>query len=222
MKKDFINKLISILLGFSVLLLIITFSIGLPIYIRPFYYLHINALDLPNKTGYSYETIKEAYDTVLDFLTLNKDFSTGKLLYSTSGKNHFVDCKFLFDLNFYVLLISSIIVISIILLKHFKKIEIKKLFGFSPVFYASIFINIIIIAIVTIASTDFDKAFTVFHNIFFHGKDNWIFNSKTDQIINILPQDFFMNCAILIASSIIIITFSNIIVEIIKRKKQLN
>ena len=31
-------------------------------------------------------------------------------------------------------------------------------------------------------------------------KDNWIFDPRYDQIINILPQQFFINCAIVIAS----------------------
>ena len=43
MKKD--NKLISLIFGIALAVLIITFSIGLPIYVRPFYYAHIDALD---------------------------------------------------------------------------------------------------------------------------------------------------------------------------------
>ena len=40
------NKLLTALLGFFVAILIITFSIGLPIYFRPFYYMQIDALDI--------------------------------------------------------------------------------------------------------------------------------------------------------------------------------
>ena len=48
------------------------------------------------------------------------------------------------------------------------------------------------------AALDFDRAFVVFHSVFFPGKDNWIFDWRTDPIILLLPQDFFRNCAILI------------------------
>ena len=56
-----------------------------------------------------------------------------------------------------------------------------------------------------LAALDFNKAFEIFHKIFFPGKDNWMFSWYEDEIIRILPQDFFMNCAILILCSIILL-----------------
>ena len=55
-----------------------------------------------------------------------------------------------------------------------------------------------------LAALDFDRAFTVFHTIFFPGKTNWLFDPDTDQIINILPETFFMDCAILILAVLVI------------------
>ena len=49
-----------------------------------------------------------------------------------------------------------------------------------------------------LAATDFNRAFVIFHSIFFPGKTNWIFDWRTDPIILLLPEDFFRNCAILI------------------------
>ena len=49
-----------------------------------------------------------------------------------------------------------------------------------------------------LAALDFDRAFVVFHAIFFPGKDNWIFDPATDQIILVMPEVFFRNCALLI------------------------
>ena len=116
MTKKILNHSLTVLLIVSILVLILTISIGLPIYFRPFYYLHINALELPINTGYSYDTIKEAYDAVLDFLVYGTQFSTGALKYSEEGKNHFIDCKFLFDLNLYGLIISLITTTTILIL----------------------------------------------------------------------------------------------------------
>ncbi|MBQ2432227.1 MAG: DUF1461 domain-containing protein, partial [Peptococcaceae bacterium] len=68
---------------------------------------------------------------------------------------------------------------------------------------------------------DFYAAFVTFHSIFFPGKENWILNYRTDPIINVMPQDFFMHCAILIGA-IIVMTSLVIIIwqvkEYIKRK----
>ncbi|MBQ1385985.1 MAG: DUF1461 domain-containing protein, partial [Erysipelotrichales bacterium] len=42
--------------------------------------------------------------------------------------------------------------------------------------------------------------FVVFHTIFFPGKTNWIFDWNDDQIIRILPEEFFRNAGILIVA----------------------
>ena len=63
------NKILTAVLGIFIALFIITFSIGLPIYFRPFYYMQIESLGIPEMCGESYETIKDAYDEVLDYLT---------------------------------------------------------------------------------------------------------------------------------------------------------
>ena len=75
--------------------------------------------------------------------------------------------------------------------------------------------------IILIASfiVDFDKVFDIFHNIFFLGKENWLLNPKTDEIIRILPQKYFMDCAILVILLIFIITITLIIREIYISKK---
>jgi uncharacterized membrane protein len=108
--RDIMKKFFSILLSFilviSLAVLTITISIGLPIYIRDFYFAFVKITDLPTISGYSFEVIETAFNELMDFLILNKEFSTGALKFSEEGKNHFIDVKFLFDLNFYGLIIS--------------------------------------------------------------------------------------------------------------------
>ena len=59
---------------------------------------------------------------------------------------------------------------------------------------------VVTLLIALLAALDFDGAFTVFHSIFFPGKDNWLFDPVTDPVILILPEAFFRNCAIAIVS----------------------
>ena len=49
------SRILTILYIVAIALLIITFSIGLPIYVRPFYYAHIAPLDLVEDTGRTVE-----------------------------------------------------------------------------------------------------------------------------------------------------------------------
>ena len=62
----------------------------------------------------------------------------------------------------------------------------------------------LLLTVAALAALDFDRAFVVFHSIFFPGKDNWIFDWQTDPIILFLPQDFFRNCALLILALLLV------------------
>lgn len=218
-KKTIIDIICTVVMFISIVLLILTFSISLPIYFRPFYYIQINLLDIPNTSGYSYEVIKAAFDEVMDFLCFNKEFGTGELLYSESGKDHFIDCKVLFDLNAYVFIFSFITTLIIFILQKKSIINLRKPFGFNISFYSSCTTILLPLIVGALATSDFDAAFTIFHKIFFPGKDNWYFNPYLDEIINILPQEFFANAALLIGISLLSITVSIIVVEVINRRK---
>ncbi len=200
------NKLLTGLLGFFIAILIITFSIGLPIYFRPFYYLQIDLLDIEEYSGADRETIIEAFDEVMDYLTIpGKEFGTGEFPHSEEGKSHFVDCKVLFDLNITAFIISLVGAVTLLVLKKLGIFELWRPFGMNITFSSGAYTLGGFALIGGLVAINFDKAFTIFHKIFFPGKDNWLFNPYTDGIIMILPQDFFMNCAILIFSSIILL-----------------
>lgn len=215
------NKLLTGLLGFFIAILIITFSIGLPIYFRPFYYIQIETLGIEEYSGADYETIKEAYDELLDYLTVpGSEFSTGDFAYSEEGKSHFVDCKGLFDLNAYAFIISLIGFTVLMILKRVGVFELWRPFGMNIAFSSGVYTLGSFALIGGIAALDFDTAFTIFHKIFFPGKSNWLFDWYEDAIIRILPQDFFMNCAILILVSIILICLGCICSGLIEKYKE--
>ena len=213
------NRLLTTIFILFSILLIISFSIALPIYIRPFYYAHIDAYNLEETTGKSKAQIKEAYNEVLDYLTLpGKEFGTGGFEYSEDGKNHFADCKKLFNLNFSVFIISLSVIVALCFLNK------KNYFSFSRPFgkHLSLTVGTVTILFIMLiggaCAIDFDTAFFVFHKIFFYGKYNWLFDPQTDPIINALPQEFFFNCGILIISSIIIISIILICFVFFKKK----
>jgi integral membrane protein (TIGR01906 family) len=109
--------------------------------------------------------------------------------------------------------------LTLIILNKCKVISLVKPFGMSVAFISSISIFVVAFILGILVSIDFDTAFTIFHHLFFPGKDNWQFNPYKDQIILALPSQFFMNCALLIGASIVIISLTIIIVQLIKRKK---
>lgn len=212
------DKLLTVLYGVAVFFFIITFSIALPIYCRFFYYMQIEPLHLTEKTGYDAATIKQAYDEVLDYLTLpGAEFGTGVFKHSDEGAAHFADCKVLFDLNAAVLLCSFVIMVLLLILHKKRALSLVRPLGMNANFFSAGAAITIFIIIGILVATDFDTAFEVFHTLFFPGKDNWQFSSLKDPIIRILPEDFFMSCAILIIAALVCISLGIITVQLAKR-----
>lgn len=213
--KDFA---ICLCFSFLVFLFIISFSIALPIYLRPIYYIYANSANLAEKNGLEYREVKEAYDAVLDYLTLpEKEFSTGVLKYSEDGKSHFEDCKKLFSLNTSILIISAAAITVILLFSRKKKIICRLLYR--SILYSGTATAIFPLLIGAVCAVSFDYAFTVFHKLFFPGKSNWIFNPQTDEIIRLLPQEFFALCAVIIGTSILVLSLCAVYAGL-KKKEQ--
>lgn len=213
------NRLFTIIFSVFVCLFTITFSIALPICIRPFYYAHIKAYNLEEATGKTEAEIKEAYNDVLDYLTKpQKEFKTGTFKYSQEGKSHFKDCKTLFFLNFTVLLISILGIMVLLLLKCKGVIKFTRPFGKHITLINGLVTIILFFLVGFLVALNFEKAFVIFHKVFFGGKANWVFNPLKDEIIQALPQEFFLNCAILIFASIIFISLILIFFGLFSKK----
>ena len=196
------KQLLSVLCAVCVFLFLLSASIGLPIYVRPFYYAHIDGYDLEARSGFSEAEIRQAYDEVLDYLTRpGKQFGTGVMACSHEAEHHFADCRVLFDLNAVVLIGSGAVLLLLLLMR--KKWGPYRLGKHSAPWWAAVFALVAPIVIGALAAIDFDRAFVIFHSIFFPGKTNWIFDWNADQIIRVLPQEFFRNCAILIGAGLV-------------------
>lgn len=220
MQRTVKDKALSCGFAISLFIFIITFSIGLPIYFRPFYYWHIKPLGLEFASGFSVSQIKEAYNAVLNYLTLpGFEFSCGDMKYSADGAAHFADCKALFGLNAWVLIISAVVIAVLLVLRKKGKINGFYIGKAPATLCASGTAAGLVIALAAAMAVDFNSVFKAFHGVFFAGKDNWLFDSEKDQIINVLPKEFFANCAILICCSIVIFMLSFLAAYIIKRKR---
>lgn len=197
--KNLSSKLLSILVSIITAVFILSFSIAAPILVRPFYYIQIDMRGLEEKTGFTHEQIKNAYDEMLDYcLGISSEFGTGDLRWSEDGRAHFTDVRSLFILDMAVLVVSFILLAAYMICSHVHFINCYSFKGRSPYFYggAGLLSSFIVIAI--LCMIDFNQAFVVFHKIFFPGKDNWLFYPSKDEIIKILPESFFASCASLI------------------------
>lgn len=212
------SRFFSVVIALCAALLILAGSIAAPILLRPFYYRQIDALGIPERTGYSRETIREAYDEMLDFCVLGTPFGTGSLKWSESGRSHFADVAVLFRLDFAVGGAALAGLLICLALSRRRGLRPRRLLGRGPGFWAGALLAACFLVTAALAAADFDRAFVVFHAIFFPGKENWLFDPMTDEIINILPQTFFMNCAILIVAVLLVCCALLILADLLSRR----
>ena len=205
--------------GLSFVLLALTFSIAIPILWRDFYFFHIDLLNIVEATGVSRSDLIYSFNELMDSLVFYKEFGEGVFEYSVSGMNHFLDCRILFTLDLVTLPISFVVFLVYFILIKTKKIIVYRPAGMSILFYASFVPILLLGALAIYALIDVNSAYTFFHAVLFPGKDNWVFNPRTDPIINALPEQFFLDCGILIFSVLLLVLLVVIIYNIVKKVK---
>ena len=201
-KKDWFYALI-------ISLFIISAAVVCTVFFKPLYYFDIDLLNIDTYVGMSKDIIKHNYNILIDYQSIfyRGDLLLPDFIMSETGRIHFVEVKRIFEaiqILFMITGISSLL----ILLKNKKEIIYLKLSSFLTIAIPTV--------IGLLASIDFDAAFVIFHKIFFRN-DYWIFDYRTDPIIMILPQDFFMHCFIMI---VVLIMLGSLMTYIIYKRKE--
>ena len=180
----------------AVLMLLAATALGLGfIHLTGFpYAADLDALDIPAASGVSREEARANYDAVMKFLSPFSDdaFSLPTFAWSTDGAAHFEDCKVIFN---GVYLAGGLAALMLVLIGLFGGYRDRRTLRVSGT--ATLAIPLLLFAAVAI---DFDGAFVLFHTVFFPGATNWIFDAAVDPIITILPAEFFLHCALVIAA----------------------
>ena len=185
-------KFTDLLAGIIFTLLFISAAVVITINFRPLYYWDINYLNIEAASGLEKNTIIQNYDALIDYCS---PFFQGELKFPTlkaslNGLQHFEEVKNIFTIFYITGAITLLIGIIIIIYK-----SRRKNYSFLPV---SAVTAIILPSLLGICMAfDFDRAFLTFHKLFFRNS-YWIFDPDTDPIILILPDSFFLHCAILI------------------------
>ena len=192
------SKPLSVILSVLIALVVLTGSVAVPLLCRSFYYAHIGPMELEDY-GLPRGEIERAYNEMMDFcLGKREDFAAGALAFSQSGADHFADVRGLFLLDLRALKAAAALLLGAFVLCKVNHVRPHRFLDRGPGFWAAAGLGAAFLTVGGLAALNFDRAFVVFHSIFFPGKDNWMFDWQSDPIILFLPQDFFRNCAILI------------------------
>ena len=202
-------------------LFILSASIAVPILSKGFYKQEVKRLNLVEETEYSEKTILTAYSEMLDYCNgFREEFSVGELGFSKEGASHFADCRKLFILDRVVLEVTAVIGILWAILRRFVRVRPAYWKGHSPLFYGAIFLLATFLLIGGLAALNFDKFFVIFHAVLFPGKTNWLFDPWVDEVINILPETFFMHAGFFIVILILVLASAFILGDLVFAKKR--
>jgi integral membrane protein (TIGR01906 family) len=185
-------KFTDLLIGIVFTLLFISIAVVITINFRPLYYLDINLLHIEQTSGLTKDVLRENYDALIQY---SSPFFSGDLVFPTlpsseKGLIHFAEVKNIF-ISFYILGGITLILGIIIIIRKAKKNDIKYLL------VSSITAVVLPTILALLLSIDFDRTFVLFHKLFFNN-DYWLFDPTKDPVITILPDTFFMHCAIMI------------------------
>ena len=174
---------------------------GQVLLVRDFYTAQIGPLGICEASGLTRRQAAEAYGDVMDYcMGRRPDFSAGVLPFSAEGASHFADVRGLFLLAVWVFVAAAGLLLTGAVVCRLRRQRLPRLGGRTPGFWAACGLGGLFLLIALLAALNFDRAFTVFHSIFFPGKDNWLFDPVADPVILILPEAFFRNCAIAIVT----------------------
>lgn len=191
-------KIRHILTAVSMALCLISLAVMLTLNFKPLYYMDMKLMNLSEKTGYAEDEIKESYDTLIAY---NSVFYDGELEFPTlpmseNGKIHFEEVKQVF-VFFEAILFPITLILSAVLIWTLRKEE--------PVYlkWASYIMIGIPVVLGLLIAINWERVFVLFHEIVFNN-DYWLFDPDTDPIINLLPDAFFMHCAIMILALVVL------------------
>ena len=178
---------------------------GQVLLVRGFYTVQIGPLGICEASGLTRRQAAEAYGDVMDYcMGRRPDFAAGVLPFSQEGASHFADVRVLFLLDIRLLAVSLAALLALYLLRRRKGMALCRFGGRGPGFWAACGLGGLFVIVGGLAALDFDRAFAVFHTIFFPGKDNWLFDPMTDPVILILPEEYFRSCALLILAGLLL------------------
>ena len=197
--KKWYDTVFALLLALAMFLLFVSSSVFLTLAFRPLYYLDIKLLNIAETSGFEKEEIKANYDALIDY---NLPLSDGELVFpsdnmmSETAQIHFEEVKDIFDLFKVMALVLLPVCIAGIYYFYIKKRT-------DYLLYTGIVTVTLPVVVGSLIALNWQKVFILFHEIAFDN-DYWIFDPYEDLVITILPDAFFMHCAIMIISLVLL------------------
>lgn len=204
---NYLHRLSGIAAAFCLMIILFITSVEAVVYWTPGYfekeYTKYNVLDsLPAMTM---DDLLYVTDEMMDFLRGDREDlhvvttmgDQEREFFNEREIAHMADVQVLFLKAMSIRRVCLVLTAALLILMAVTKARMKKVLPSSMCIGTGLFFGLIT-ALALIISTDFTKYFVMFHHIFF-SNDLWILDPRTDMLINIVPEGFFMDTAARIA-----------------------
>ncbi|MCT4688159.1 TIGR01906 family membrane protein [Vallitalea sp.] len=221
----YLNIVGSIIIGVLLFFILLFTSVEVVAYNINHYQCQYERHDILEQTNMSLDELTKVTINMIAYLKDSRESLDMKAVingreqevFGEREKSHMVDVKKIFVIGTYIRNISLIIFVIAI---SYMAITNKKMLTitFSMVKYVFAVIIMLILILSGLLLIDFNKYFTIFHEIFF-SNDLWLLDPKTDILINIVPEIFFFQTAMIIVGIFVVSAIvSLIIIEVTKKK----
>jgi integral membrane protein (TIGR01906 family) len=193
-----------------VLALIICTSIAFPSFYRPFFSYQYDKLNVMETIETDKETLMEMTEVLLSYMRGRRESLDATAVvagqerefYSQREKDHMVDVLELYNLLFTVRNLTFWLFLFMLTGMALFKYDIGFLLSRCCREVLAGFL-ILIVILAGVIALDFDRAFTVFHLLFF-SNDLWILNPSVDLLINMVPLPFFIDISVFIGIMVLV------------------
>jgi len=198
-------KFIAVINAVCLLLVLLCVSVEIPTFNPAFYSAEYDKYGIPTHIQVVKNDLMTVTDKLLsymngkspDLVIVTTVAGAQREFFNQREKDHMVDVRNLILNGFLVRNCAAAIIIASFVILGLLRKRFLRAFAWAVrrVFIIFLVITAILAAIM---AANFDRAFTIFHEIFFNN-NLWILNPDTDLLVNIVPLGFFMDIARLIA-----------------------
>lgn len=140
--------------------------------------------------------------------------------FNVREKAHMVDVKNLFVGGLWLRRITLIIFFMAVLVMIKNKMDWKRLLSKSFLIGLGVFAGVTTFVGIIVLS-DFNKYFLMFHEVFFDN-DLWLLDPRTDLLIRMLPEGFFLDMVVRIGIIFLLLLLIGVVISIIALCKHRN
>lgn len=192
-KKKFAAAITDLLLALIGCLFILSASVVLVLNIRVIYYHDIDTLHLTKEVELTKEQIRENYDALIDYNLFWKGEDTLQFPdfpMSEHGQIHFAEVRRIFVALQYLMIGSA----AVFFIGEWGKLRRGSRRSLK---LTAILAIVLPLAAGAMIASNWEAFFVGFHHVMF-SNDYWLFDPVTDPVILILPDAFFLHCALAI------------------------